>query len=81
MKKTPQLSISNFTGVLSKIQKLRMEVDNGNLTYLDLTDSLDVYIIGGLQSTCPLVFWLLALESHDLSQAEIERIVCYAEQI
>ena len=46
--KTPQLSISNFTGVLSKIQKLRMEVDNGNLTYLDLTDSLDVYIIGGL---------------------------------
>jgi len=62
--------VYRIPGVLSKIQKLRMEVDNGNLTYLDLTDSLDVYIIGGslklffreLQE--PLIPWDIVEEMH-----------------
>ena len=47
-----------------------MEIDNGNLTYLDLTDSLDVYVIGGslklffreLQE--PLIPWDIVEEMH-----------------
>ena len=59
-----------FAGVLSKIQKVRFEVDSGNLSYLDLTDSLDVYIVGGslklffreLQE--PLIPWDIVEEMH-----------------
>ena len=36
---------TNFTGVLSQVQKVRLEIDQGNLSVLDMTE--DVYIVCG----------------------------------
>ena len=57
-----------FAGVLSSIQKLRFEVDQGNMDYLEETE--DVYIIGGalklffreLQE--PLIPWDIVEQIH-----------------